>query len=239
MSRSWTTGAAVTAETLDELRRLDTCTVSNAIERFGVRLRNAGFTRPGGLRQLTGEPVPLIGYAATLLMKSSEPPMAGNHYLDRTDWWESVGALPLPRLAVIQDLEAGSRTSTGSTAGEVHAAILKALGCQGVITDGAVRDVPAVGRMGFALFARFPAVSHSYAHVVDYGSDVEIFGLAVHYGDLVMADCHGAVSIPVEIAPEVPRVAGEIRARERRIIAVCQSPDFSLEKLSEAVRSTE
>jgi regulator of RNase E activity RraA len=73
-------------------------------------------------------------------------------------------------------------------------------------------------------------------HVVDYGKPVEIFGLQIHSGDLLAADCYGAISIPLEIAADVPRVAAEMRAREKMIIDLCQSPGVSPEQLLQAVK---
>ena len=160
--------------------------------------------------------------------------MSGNAYVDRTDWWETIGLLPVPRIAVFQDLDADSGAST---IGEVHAAILKALRCEAVITNGSVRDIPAVSAMNFPMYAPAVSVSHSYMHIVDFGAPVEIFGLAVRSGDLLFADCHGVVSIPLEIAARIPDVASEIRAREQAIIHLCQSPEFSVEKLLKAVQT--
>jgi len=159
--------------------------------------------------------------------------MVGSSYFDRTDWWTAIGRLPVPRVAVFEDLEGES--SRGASVGEVHAAILKAFHCDGVITNGAVRDLPGVSRMQFSMFARTAAVSHAYNHIIDFGSPVEILGLEIRAGDLLYADSHGVVSIPDEIAEEIPRVASEIHATEQRIIAVCQSPDFTPEKLMEAI----
>ena len=221
-------------ETFAAIRQFDTCTIANAIERFHVRLRNEGFTRPG-LRSITGGSPRLLGYAATSRIRSSDPPMNGNAYFDRTDWWGSISGLPIPRIAVIQDLEA--EYGSGSTVGEVHAAILKAFHCEGVITNGAVRDIPGVQRLGFPMFARSAAVSHAYTHMVDYAKPVEIFGLEIRSGDLLYADCHGVISIPIEIAEELPAVASEIRMHEQRIIDVCQSPGFTTEKLLEVIKS--
>jgi 4-hydroxy-4-methyl-2-oxoglutarate aldolase len=220
--------------TLDAIRQFDSCTIANAIEHFKVRLRNEGFTRPG-LRCVTGGSPRLLGYAATCRMRSADPPMSGNGYVDRTDWWEKIGHLPLPRIAVFQDLDA---TSGGaSSIGEVHAAILKAFQCEGVITNGSVRDIPAVSRMEFPMFASAVSVSHAYMHIVDFGAPVEIFGLPVRSGDLLYADVHGVVSIPHDIAARIPEVASGIRAKEREIIDLCQSPEFSLEKLLQAVQA--
>jgi 4-hydroxy-4-methyl-2-oxoglutarate aldolase len=221
-------------ETFEGIRQFDTCTIANAIETFRVRLRNEGFTRPG-LHAMTGGSPRLVGYAATCRIRSSDPPMSGNAYFDRTDWWSAIGHLPIPRIAVIQDLEA--EYGSGSTLGEVHAAILKAFHCEGAITNGVVRDIPGVSRLQFPMFARSAAVSHAYAHMVDYGKPVEIFGLQIRCGDLLYADCHGVISIPVEIAEQIPAVAAEIHAQERRIIDVCESPDFSTERLLEVIKS--
>ena len=219
---------------LEAIRQFDTCTIANAIEHFRVRLRNEGFTRPG-LQCVTGGAPRLLGYAATCRVRSADPPMSGNAYVDRTDWWETIGLLPVPRIAVFQDLD--STASGASTVGEVHAAVLKALQCEGVITNGCVRDIPSVSRMEFPVFASAVSVSHAYVHVVDFGAPVEIFGLGVRSGDLLYADVHGVVSIPLDIAARIPEVASGIRAKEREIIDLCQSPEFSLEKLLQAVQT--
>ncbi len=224
----------LTPAELEAIRQFDTCTVANAIERFGVRLRNEGFTRPG-LRPLTEASPRLMGYAVTCRVRSSDPPMSGEAYMDRTDWWTAIEHQPAPRVAVIQDLEPGE--GSGSLVGEGHAAILKAFHCDGVITNGAVRDLPGVSRMQFVMFAPHLAVSHSYAHVVDYGQPVEIFGLKIRAGDLLYGDCHGVLSIPLEIAREIPRTAAEIRATEQRVIDLCQSPEFSPQRLLETIKT--
>src|SRR6516165_11995280 len=94
----------VRSESFEAIRQFDTCTIANAIEQFRVRLRNEGFTRPG-LQCVTGGSPRLLGYAATFRVRSADPPMSGNAHLDRTDWWEAIGHLPIPRIAVIQDLD--------------------------------------------------------------------------------------------------------------------------------------
>ena len=223
------------AETLEAIRQFDTCTIANAIEQFGVRLRNEGYTHPG-LRCMTGDFPRLLGYAATCTIRSSETPMTGQPYFDRTDWWGPIERLPIPRIAVIENLD--EDTGSGAAVGEVHAAVLKAFHCGGLITNGAVRDIPGLSRMQFPVFAHSITVSHAYTHLVNYGNPVEIFGLAIRSGDLLYADCHGVISIPLEIASELPEAAASIRANERRIIEVCESPDFTPEKLLQVIKHT-
>jgi len=230
------TAPTMPREILAAIRSFDTCTIANAIERFGVRLRNEGYTRPG-LQCFTVRFPRVLGYAATSHVRVSDPPMTGGAYMDRTDWWDDIGSLPSPRIVVVQDLE--PKSGAASIAGQVHAAILKAFHCEALITNGAVRDVDAVAKMKFPMFAHAITPSHGYTHIVDYCKPVDIFGLRIHSGDLLFADCHGVISIPKEIAAELPRVAAEIRASEQRIIDLCQSPGFSPEQLRKAVNHSD
>lgn len=230
------TPEAASVRDLEGIRRFDTCTIANAIEQFRVRLRNEGYTHDG-LTCVTGGRPRVVGYAATFRVRSSEPSITGNPYVERTDWWRTIGRLPAPRIAVIQDLDAGR--GSASCVGEVHAAILKAFRCGAVITNGAVRDIEGVQNLNFPMFAGAVAVSHSYSHLIDFGSPVEISGLTVQSGDLLYVDCHGAVSIPHEIAADLPAAAERIRQREQKIIDLCLSQDFSPEKLLQAIESTD
>jgi 4-hydroxy-4-methyl-2-oxoglutarate aldolase len=106
---------------------------------------------------------PMVGYAATLRIRGSAPPTAGGAYADRTDWWNYVLTLPAPRVAVVEDIAA--RPGLGALVGAVHMNILRALQCVGVVTNGAVRDLPAAESAGFHYFAGSLAVSHAYVHM--------------------------------------------------------------------------
>jgi hypothetical protein len=44
------------------------------------------------------------------------------------------------------------------------------------------------------------------------------------------------LSIPSEIATQIPAIAAKLIEQERRLIALCRSRDFSLEKLRQAVK---
>ena len=147
----------------------------------------------------------------------------------------TIQSVPAPRVVVVQDT--ASRKGLGSFVGEVHMNIIQALGCVGLVTDGAVRDLPAAASAGFHFFAENVTVSHAYVHIVEFGGPVEVAGLSVHSGDLLHGDLHGVQSIPLELARRIPAAAAAVAARRRAIIDVCHSPEFSLEKLREAVRN--
>ena len=115
--------------------------------------------------------------------------------------------------------------------------ILQTLGCVGAVTNGAVRDLPAVEALGFKLFAGSVAVSHAYAHIIEFGEPVEIGGLKIHSGDLLHGDLHGVLTIPLAVAAEIPAVAARILQEERELMEFCGSPRFSLDALSERIES--
>jgi 4-hydroxy-4-methyl-2-oxoglutarate aldolase len=128
-----------------------------------------------------------------------------------------------------------TKPGLGSLFGAVHINILRALGCVGAVTNGVVRDIPAVEALGFQLFAGGLSISHAYVHIVEFGTPVEIGGLKVQSGDLLHGDLHGVQSIPEEIATRIPAVAAKLIAEEQALVKLCQSSEFSIEKLRAAV----
>ncbi len=215
------------------LRRTDTCTISNAIETFNVRMRNEGYVH-GDTHCLTPKLPPAAGYAVTGRMRASAPPITGLCYYQRPDWWEYVASFPGPKILVVEDV--GAIPGIGALVGELHAQIARALGCVGYVTNGTVRDLGAVEAMGFQCFAKGLCVSHSYAHVTEFGDTVNIGGLRISPGDLLHADCNGVLSIPLPIAEQLPAVVSEIEAHEAELIELCNDPGFSFAKLEEALR---
>jgi 4-hydroxy-4-methyl-2-oxoglutarate aldolase len=227
----------LTEEDLDALRQFDTCMVSNAIETFHSRLQNTGFA-DGSIRSVfTDEDIPpMVGYAATARLRTGEPPIAGGSFHDHSALWNSILEIPAPRVLVLEDMD--EPPGRGAFVGGVQAAILKALGCIGYVTNGAVRELPAVRSLGIALFAGSIAVSRAYAHIFDFGATVGVGGMEVHPGTLLHGDCHGVLTIPVEFATSIPEVAARLRLNEQKVIDFCQSSAFSIDKLREIRKTT-
>jgi 4-hydroxy-4-methyl-2-oxoglutarate aldolase len=223
----------LTPSQLKELGGLDSSSVSNAIETFDVRLRNTGFTDPSVRCMFPGFPR-LVGYAATACVRTVDPPMGSHSYYDRTDWWNHILSIPAPRVVVVQDVDANP--GLGAFIGEVHANILRALGCVGVVTNGAVRGLRATRALRFQMYARGTSVSHAYAHVFDFGGAVTVGRMKVQAGDLLHGDMHGVQTVPLEIADKVAGVARQIDKNKNRLAALCNSREFTLDKIREAVR---
>jgi regulator of RNase E activity RraA len=224
----------LTDEGLDALRQFDTCMVANAIESFHVRLRNAGFA-DASVRCMFPDSPPMVGYAATARLRSGEPPIVGGTYSDQVDVWNSILEVPPPRILVLEDMD--DPPGRGAFVGDMHAAILKALRCAGYVTNGAVRELPAVQTMGLQLFAGSVAVSHAYAHIFEVGAVIRVGGMEVRPGDLLHGDRHGVLTVPADVAAKLPGVAGRLQRAEQEVIDFCRSPDFSVTKLREVMKT--
>lgn len=217
---------------LEELRELDSCNVANAIETFGIRLRNTGFS-DSSIQCFRGGERSMVGYAATLRIRTAEPPMEGESYFYRLDWLDYFSTIPFPRILVMEDLDVPP--GLGSFIGDVHVNILKALGCISIVTNGAVRDVEAAQALGLQMFAHNLSVSHAFAHVLDFGGPIRVGGMDVRSGEILHGDRHGLQTVPFEIAPQIPSAVQRMKDEEQEIVRLSQSKDFNLEKLHSAV----
>jgi regulator of RNase E activity RraA len=65
--------------------------------------------------------------------------------------------------------------------------------------------------------------SHAYVHVVDYGVDVNVHGMAVKSGDLIHADRHGAIVVPADKIDAMKAALDGLAAREAKIIAAAMA----------------
>ncbi len=217
-------------EEMESLRRWSTCAVSNGIELFNIRPRNEGFILPE-IKCIFPELGAMIGYAVTAVISADSPE---GRRIQPPDWWEMILKIPEPRVIVIHDID---HPVVGSFWGEVNANIHRALGCVGTVTDGSVRDLDEVREMGFHFFSSCVTVSHAYVHLVEMGVPVKVGGLVVKPGDLILGDKHGVISIPLEIARDVPKAAQLVEDWERPVINYCKSKEFNIEGLKERYMS--
>ena len=81
--------------------------------------------------------------------------------------------------------------------GDVLATAAQARGVAGLVIDGGVRDVDQLEAMGFAVFSRGVSVRRTAKHMpgrIDVS--IEVAGVLVRPGDLVVADTDGVVVLP-------------------------------------------
>ncbi|HVY99342.1 MAG TPA: RraA family protein [Dongiaceae bacterium] len=91
-------------------------------------------------------------------------------------------------------------------------------GAEGLLTDGAVRDLAQMDAMGFPVFARHlsPYDSMNRQKVVAFDVVVEIDGTRVAPGDIVIADRDGAAVVPQDVERKVLEAAlAKVRAENK------------------------
>lgn len=207
----------LTSNQLEELQQYDTPTIANAIERFNVRSKTEGFFS-SEIKCILPADKPFIGYVCTAKVSANKPATNAQKSM-LLDYYKQIKLTPNPTMMVIQDMDP---SSIGSFWGEVNVSIHKALGCVGVITNGGVRDLDEVVRLGFGYFASCILVSHANIHLEDYNCPVNVGGLKIEPGDLVHADKHGAIVIPNEIAPELAKACRKVIDAEKPVILGCR-----------------
>jgi 4-hydroxy-4-methyl-2-oxoglutarate aldolase len=208
---------------LDALRAYDTPTLANALDGLTDRPGNEGFTRPP-IRSLLPDLPPMVGRAVTATITSDVPfPDAAARAGAMTPLYRLVEEAPAPSVIVVQDLDGGA----GCLWGEVNATICTAMGCEGVVTDGLVRDLPDVEAVGFRYLARGVGVARAWVQIVETNVPVEVGGMRVVPGDVVHADRHGALVIPPEALEGLPASADAVMAREDRLLGWVRSPEFT------------
>jgi len=224
----------IDAALLEKLKAYDTPTICNALEIIDPARRLTGFTVRPLICPFPNLP-PIVGYAKTASIRSThineyDP---GKARAQRIAYYEYVASQPAPGIMCIQDLD-GHDTGFGAFWGEVMSAVHKGLGLLGVVTDGSIRDIDQWAP-GFQALCGSVMPSHAHVHLADFGRQVRVAGMVVKSGDLVHADRHGAVTIPVNLAAKIPAACDLLARKEAAILDMARAPGFDIEKLKIAL----
>ena len=217
----------LTPEQFAELQKIDSPTVSNAIERFKVRPRLEGFAG-WDLRCAFPELGTTMGYAVTCTADTTTETRADERGLMRL--WAAIEAAPKPAVLVIKDI--GPERSRSCHMGEVMATTAKALGAVGCVSDGGLRDVVEVRALGgFQYFCPGFVVSHGNPIICEVNIPVTLEGMAITPGDLLHGDANGVLVVPDAVADRVAAEAERVRADEREVLEFVRAPGLTVEKL--------
>lgn len=188
---------------IERLARLDTCAVSDALDRLG--LKGSTF----GVRPMWPCPK-IVGRAVTMKIKPVGLDKAKHH----------LGTMPIEaaKAGDIIVIDNGGRLDT-SCWGGLLALAAKSKGISGVVIDGACRDIDESRDLGFPVYARgaVPMTARGRIMQESYNQEIEFAGVQVHPGDLVIADGSGVVVIPQSKEEDVVREAEAVAATEARM----------------------
>jgi regulator of RNase E activity RraA len=196
-------------EAVIRLGKLDSCAVSDALDRLGLK----GATL--GIRPMW--PCPrVVGRCVTVKIKP-----AG---LDKPKQHLCTPAIAAASATDVIVVDNGGRTDVAAWGGLLSlAAQVKKLG--GVIVDGAARDVDESREMQFPVYARAPVQVTARGRIMQqsYNEEIQFAGVQVHPGDLVIADGSGVVFIP--------------RVKEQEVLTQAEALADREAKMAEAIRS--
>ena len=219
----------------EHLRKFDTPTICNALEiALGGRF-TTGFTRQ---RLVACNPKlpPIVGYARTVSVRCSAPFDPAGRKERLLGYYEYLAQGPRPTVAVVQDVD--SQPGLGAFWGEVNTNVHWGLGCVGAVTNGSMRDLDMM-HPKFQCLAATLSPSHAYIQVLEFGKQVDVLGMVVSSGDIVHADYHGAVVIPVAALEKLPAAIDLMARKEKVILDAARTPGFDVEKMRAAMAASE
>jgi 4-hydroxy-4-methyl-2-oxoglutarate aldolase len=117
--------------------------------------------------------------------------------------------------------------------GEVLAVAAQARGIAGLVIDGGVRDVAALERRKFPVFARGVAMRAAVKlHAPSVGETIVIAGVTIARGDLIVGDADGVVAIPQARVDHTLAAARQRTDKEVVIMRRLQAGETTVEILN-------
>lgn len=196
-------------ELIEGYKKLITGNFCDAMVRFGLPL---GVIY--GLYPISANQKMAVGFAATLKQMERHQSEKEENLTAHTKFISedlSEGGM------FVMDI--GGRRDICS-AGDILARIAKIKGVAGFIVNGCVRDVGGIVELGFPVHAigTTPEKSAPHLRTIGVNITVEINGVQIRPGDLIVADQTGVVVIPRMYAEKVLEKALEIHSKEAQMI---------------------
>jgi 4-hydroxy-4-methyl-2-oxoglutarate aldolase len=195
-------------EAIDRMARLDTCAVSDALDRLGLKGAVLGI---GPLW-----PCPrIVGRCVTVKIKPAGLEKSKQHLCT-----PAIAAATPGDVIVVDN---GGRVDVAAWGGLLSLAA-QVRQVRGVIVDGACRDLDESRELGFPVFGRAAVQVTARGRIMQqsFNEEIAFAGVQVHPGDLVIADASGVVFVP--------------RARELDVIAQAQALAQREAAMAEAIR---
>jgi regulator of RNase E activity RraA len=188
------------------LAQLDSCAVSDALDKLGLKGVASGIERLATDKRISGRVV-------TVKLEADDGRPVASRHLGTT-------AIESAEAGDVIVIEQRSGRLAASWGGNLSLAA-QLRGVSGVIVDGPVRDVDEAEGYGFPLFARSRTPHTARGRIVETGTNVPITvdEIAVSPGDFVVADGTGVVFVAARDVAAVLDAAEAIADRERAMVA--------------------
>jgi 4-hydroxy-4-methyl-2-oxoglutarate aldolase len=198
------TSGVQTSDFVARLSKLDTCAVSDAVDKTGLK---GAVT---GLRQMTATRR-IAGRVLTIRLGVGEPPPGIPRHIGTT----AIESARPGDIIIVEQLSGIPAAAWGGILS--HGAKLR--GLAGVIAEGLVRDVDEARQLDFPLYARGATTLTARGRIVELANNqpVRIGDVRVEAGDYAIADSSGVVFVSADHIERVLATAEDIAAREARM----------------------
>jgi regulator of RNase E activity RraA len=186
------------------LAKLDSCVVSDALDKLGFTGVAAGLSRVATEKKL-------VGRVLTVKLESANGRLAERHLC--------TGAIEAAGAGDIIVVEHHSRNDCAGWGGLLsRAAIVK--GIAGVIVDGLCRDIDESRDIGFPVFARgvIPSTARGRIIETEFNGPITVGPVTVRPGDWVIADGSGVVFLAQENVEAILAQAEQLATREATLL---------------------
>jgi regulator of RNase E activity RraA len=186
---------------VQRLRRLDACSVSDALDRLGLKGAVTGVPQRSGSGKIAGR-------VLTVKLRTGAPPPGPAKHLGST-----VVEAGGPDDVIVVEQRTG--IDAGCWGGLLTLGA-KVRGIAGVVADGPVRDIDEARGYDFPIFSTTLTAVTARGRVVEDATNVPItpWGVSVEAGDYVIADRSAVIFIAAARIVEVLEAAESIVARE-------------------------
>lgn len=188
-------------ERVERLQRLDTCAVSDALDKLGLSGAVTGLSRESGSGRVTGRII-------TVKLGVGEPPPGPPRHLccDAVDQSGPYDVIVVEQRTGINAASFGGLLALGA----------KLRGVRGIIADGPVRDIDEARALGLGIFCRGVTCLTARGRLVEKGTNlpIDVGAVRVEPGDYAIADCSAVVIIAAAEIDRVIATAEELVAKE-------------------------
>lgn len=212
-------------EKIERFKALPTGNVSDAMDKLGIR---RGVIT--GLVQLSPEQPMAVGFARTI--KQMKRHQTAN-IKDSPIHSKVIDERLEPGDILVIDVNGHTDVCTG---GALLALRAKMRGANGFIVNGCMRDKREIINLGFPVYTCgiTPIKSSPDLQTVGVDVPVEINGVQIRPGDMIIADDTGIIVVPDDYTQKVLELAEEISTKEEKVVVFIRQGKSFIEAASES-----
>lgn len=221
--RAWTI-PRLDLELLDRLRKVpDTSSaVADALDELG----RGGCVPPATLTSVGGDADVVVGQSVTLRYRRLDGDVSTNREAGRGRVFGDRDLYGLARTGDVAVMDCGGSTDA-AVVGALSARWAMKAGVAACVVDGPVRDTVSIRETGLPVWSAgtSPQAARYRLEVAELNGSVELGGVPVRPGDVVVADRDGVAVIPIDLVAQIVEFCERGHREEQPLIDLIDRAD--------------